>query len=137
MKGLDSLTMIVELRRLVEDDNVPTMHISSGVDKVIADLALYAELWVQCRSFEPVGFYPEWNADHMTDTLRRKRALLIQAHTIEELDRLARHEDNENFLSLGSTVHHTLDVLQYPVDKPRNKSRTAIIQKSESVLDNF
>lgn len=58
LKGLDSLTMIIELRRLVEDDNVPTMHISSGVDEVIADLALYAEPWVQCRSFDPVIFLP-------------------------------------------------------------------------------
>lgn len=137
LKGLDSLTMIIELRRLVEDDNVPTMHISSGVDKVIADLALYAELWVQCRSFEPVVFYHESNADRMTDALRRKRAILIQTHLTQELDKLADREDDDNFLSLGSTVHHTLDVLEYPVDIPPNKSRTAIMQNSESALDNF
>lgn len=92
LKRLDSLTMIIELRQLVEDDNVPTVHISSGVDKVIADLALYAELWVQCRSFEPVTFYHESNADHMNNAWRRKRALLIQAHLIQELDKLADRE---------------------------------------------
>lgn len=73
----------------------------------------------------------------MNNTWRRKRALLIQARLTQELDKLADREDDDNFLSLDSTVHHTLDVLEYPVEIPLNKSRTAIMQNSESALDNF
>lgn len=137
LKGLDSLTMIIELHRLAENGNVPIVHISSGVDKVIGDLALYAELWIQCCSFAPVLFYHESSADHVAQTWRKKRALLVQNHIIDELDKLACREDDENFFHLGRNVHHTLEVLQYPVDIPLNKSRTAIMQKSESVLDKF
>lgn len=129
--------MIIELRRLVENDNVPVVHISSGVGKVIADLALYAEPWVQRRSFAPVLFYHESSAGHVAQTWRKKRALLVQNHIIDELDKLAGREDDENFLRLGRNVHHTLEVLQYLVDIPLKKSRTAIMLKSESVLDNF
>lgn len=96
LRGLDSLTMIIELRRLVENGNVPVVHISSGVDKAVADLALYAELWVQCRSFEPVVFYHKSNADHGTESMRKRRALVIEDHVIKEFDKLANPE-NENF----------------------------------------
>jgi hypothetical protein len=38
---------------------------------------------------------------------------------------------------LGHTVHHTLSVLEYPIDKPRNKARTETMQRSKYNLDNF
>lgn len=38
---------------------------------------------------------------------------------------------------VGHTFHHTLDVLEYPVDRPRNKQRIGLMKSSESTLDNF
>lgn len=85
LKGLDPVTLIIELRRLVENDNVPIVHISS-VYAVIADLALYAKLWAQCRAFETVAFYHESSIDHGLELAETKRALILEAQLAREVD---------------------------------------------------
>lgn len=57
LKGLDDITLIIELRRLVEDGNVSTDYVPASVHKSIADLALYAEIWIQCQAYAPAIFY--------------------------------------------------------------------------------
>lgn len=136
LKGLDSVTLIIELRRLVEKGSAPIVCISSSVYKVIADLCLYAELWVQCRAFEPVVFYHMSNVDHGLEQMETSRALVLEAHVVRELEQLAKPGDDK-FLCLGHTVHHSEEKMPYPIEKPRNKLRNIIMQDSESVLDTF
>lgn len=51
LKGLDGITLIIEIRRLVEDGNMSTDYVPASVHKSIANLALYAEIWIQCRAY--------------------------------------------------------------------------------------
>lgn len=136
-RGLDDITLIIELRRLLENGTVSSVHICSSLYKVIADLALYAELWIQCRAYAPAIFYHMSVADHEVESTDTKRAIEDWHQIGRELMKLFDRENDETFFRLGHTVHHSLDTLQYPVDKPRNKSRNMTMQNSELALDNF
>ncbi|KAG6357176.1 hypothetical protein INS49_015054 [Diaporthe citri] len=54
-----------------------------------------------------------------------------------ELEKLFDPENDETSFRPGHTAHHTLDTLPYPVDKPRNKSRSMTMQRPELALDKF
>lgn len=45
--------------------------------------------------------------------------------------------NSENCFRRGHRAHHTLGILDYPIDKPRNKARNEAVQRAESVLANF
>ncbi|KAK7706584.1 hypothetical protein SLS64_007415 [Diaporthe eres] len=138
LEGLDDITMIIELRRLVENGNVSSIHIPSNVHKSIADLALYAELWVQCCAYAPAIFHHMSVADQGIEWMDTRRAIADWVKISDELEKLFDPENDETSFRLDHTAHYTLvDTLQYPVDKPRNKSRNITMQRSESALDNF
>lgn len=75
LEGLDDITLIIELRRLVENGNVFSVHIASSVYKSIADLALYAEIWIQCRAYAPAIFHHMSVADQGIESMDTRRAI--------------------------------------------------------------
>lgn len=137
LNGLDDITLIVELRRLVENGNASAIHVPSTVYKCIADLALYAELWIQCRAYAPAIFHHMSDNDHEVESMGAICAMEDWQRIGNELKKLYDPDNDEKFCRLGHTVHHSLDVLEYPIDKPRNKPRKVIMQRSESFLDKF
>lgn len=137
LKGLDPITYIIELCRLVESGKERTVHVPASVYPIVADLALYAELWVQFDAFATMVFYHMSAIDHEVEEIASQYDLEIGDHLDKELDALCDPENEEKFLRLGHTVHHTLDVLQYPMDRLQNKATTEIMQQSESNLDKF
>lgn len=137
LSGLDSVTLIIELRRLVEKRQVRVVQVSSVVDRIIADLALVAELWIHCNRFAPYLFYHVSESDYWKQSCATRADIVQESAIYEEFNALSDPDNNEKFLGIGHTVHHTLSTLEYPIDQPRTKARIETMQQSESNLDDF
>jgi hypothetical protein len=98
LKGLDPITSIIELRRLVESGKEPTVGMPASVYAIIADLALYAELWFQCSAFAPMVFYHLSAVDHKVEAMASHYDLEIGDNMNKELDALCDPENEEKFL---------------------------------------
>lgn len=136
MDGIDPATLIIEIRRMLESDDTQVMHVNADVHRAVADLALWAELLVQCRAYAPTIFFhrvPETSRIEEADTVN----VLFDLWASKELAHLTNPAQDEKFVRLGHTAHHSLDNLEYPIDKPRNKARNATMQASEDNLDKF
>ncbi|KAJ0116078.1 hypothetical protein J7T55_005024 [Diaporthe amygdali] len=134
--GIDPATLIIELRRMLESDDTQVMHVNADVHRAVADLALWAELLVQCRAYAPTIFFhrvPETSRIEEADTVN----VLFDLWASKELAHLTNPAQDEKFVRLGHTAHHSLDNLESPIDKPRNKARNATMQASEANLDKF
>lgn len=112
------------------------MHVPGAIFPLIADLALYAEIWVQCTAFAPTVFHHASAYDKQAE----KTASRIAGYSMVAIEREVYalcDKDNEKGLRGGHKVHHSEDVLDYPIDKPRTKARNERMQRAESNLGNF
>lgn len=137
LEGPDRITPTRNtLDQRIESGREQTMHVPGAIFPLIADLALYAEIWVQCTAFAPTVFHHASAYDKQAE----KTASPIAGYSMVAIEREVYalcDKDNEKGLRGGHKVHHSEDVLDYPIDKPRTKARNERMQRAESNLGNF
>lgn len=120
----------------IESGREQTMHVPGAIFPLIADLALYAEIWVQCTIFAPTVFHHKSAYDKAAEETEARRSGHSMAAIEQELYALC-DRDNEKCFRGASRIHHSEDVLDYPIDKPRTKARNEQMQGAEFELDSF